>query len=154
MKNTAISNIKIQHILSSLSLSHAGIYLRDGPFTFDVGIVNLHPTKTMHASLEVYSSVFKITKEIKKFELHTNLFDEFSITESKDELEEILGLSDITFKHLQNEMIGPRIFKAFKKLASEKTQSDGYIILLMGYGRSPFQNFLGLYLVYMKMIIN
>ena len=36
-KNEAMSNIRIQQILSSLSSSDVGIYLRDGLFTTDVG---------------------------------------------------------------------------------------------------------------------
>ena len=47
-KNKATSNIKIQNILSSLSLNDVGIYLRDGPFKSDIGIVNLHPSKGTH----------------------------------------------------------------------------------------------------------
>ena len=45
LKNKATSNIKIQQVLSSLSLNDVGIYLRDGPFKSDIGIVNLHPSK-------------------------------------------------------------------------------------------------------------
>ena len=48
LKNKAISNIKIQQILSSLVLTDVGIYLRDGPFSSDIGIVNLHPSKGTH----------------------------------------------------------------------------------------------------------
>ena len=48
LKNEATSNIKIQNILSSLSLNDVGIYLRDGPFSSDIGIVNLHPSKGTH----------------------------------------------------------------------------------------------------------
>ena len=44
LKNKATSNIKNQHVLSSLSLDDVGIYSRDGPFEFDIGIVNLHPS--------------------------------------------------------------------------------------------------------------
>ena len=46
LKNKATSNIEKQNILSSLSLNDVGIYLRDGPFKSDIGIVNLHPSKT------------------------------------------------------------------------------------------------------------
>ena len=35
--------------------------------------------------LEVYSSNFKLTEENTKFELYTDLFDEFSFTKMKDE---------------------------------------------------------------------
>ena len=48
MRNKAPSNIKIQQVLSSLSLNDVGIYLRDGPFESDIGIVNLHPSKGTH----------------------------------------------------------------------------------------------------------
>ena len=45
LKNKATSNIKIQQVLSSLSLDDVGIYLGDGPFEYHIGIVNLHPSK-------------------------------------------------------------------------------------------------------------
>ena len=48
LRNKATSNIKIQQIFSSLSLNDVGVYLRDGPFGSDVGIVNLHPSKGTH----------------------------------------------------------------------------------------------------------
>ena len=48
LKNKATSNEKIQQVLSSLTLNDVGIYLRDGPFKPDIGIVNLHPSKGTH----------------------------------------------------------------------------------------------------------
>ena len=48
LKNKATSNIKIQQVLSSLFLNDVGIYLRDGPFLADIGVVNLHPSKGTH----------------------------------------------------------------------------------------------------------
>ena len=48
LKNEATSNIKIQQVLSSLSLNDVGIYLRDGPFKSDIGIVNLHQFRGNH----------------------------------------------------------------------------------------------------------
>ena len=48
LRNKATSSIKIQHVLSSLSLNAVGIYLRYGPFKSDIGIVNLHPSKGTH----------------------------------------------------------------------------------------------------------
>ena len=38
----------MQQILFSLSLSDAKICLGDDPFKFDIGNVNLHPTKGAH----------------------------------------------------------------------------------------------------------
>ena len=48
LKNKETSNIKIQNVLSSLSLDGVGIHLRDGPFKSDVGVVSLHPSKGTH----------------------------------------------------------------------------------------------------------
>ena len=48
LKNKATSNVKIQQVLSSLSLNDVGIYLRDGPFKSDIGIVDLHPFRGSH----------------------------------------------------------------------------------------------------------
>ena len=45
LKNKATSNIKKQQVLSSLFFNDVGIYLRDGPFESDSGVVNLHPSK-------------------------------------------------------------------------------------------------------------
>ena len=48
LKNKATSNIKIQQVLNSIGLNNVGIYLRDGPFSKDIGIVNLHHFKGTH----------------------------------------------------------------------------------------------------------
>ena len=48
IKNEATSNIKIQQVLSFLSLNDVAIYLRDGPFSTTIGIVNIHPSKGTH----------------------------------------------------------------------------------------------------------
>ena len=48
LKNKATSNIKIQQVLNSIGLNNVGIYLRDGLFESDIGIVNLHPLKGTH----------------------------------------------------------------------------------------------------------
>ena len=91
--------------------------------------------------LEVYNSIFNITKENNKFELYTDTFDEFSFLELKDELEEILNIPNITDSHLEDETLAPRIAETYRNLRSDKSSHDGYIILLMGYARSPFRDF-------------
>ena len=48
LRNKAISNIKLQQVLSSLSLNEVGIYLPDGPFLGDMGVVTLHRSKGTH----------------------------------------------------------------------------------------------------------
>ena len=91
--------------------------------------------------LEVYNSIFNITKQNKKFELHTDTFDEFSFEELKDEVEEILNIPEITNSHLEDETLAPRIAETYWKLRSDKSSHDGYIIFLMGYARLLFRDF-------------
>ena len=86
--------------------------------------------------LEVYKSIFTINTKNNKFELYTDTFDKLSF-----EREEVLNISDITLHHLQHEKIGPCIIQAYRKLRSEKSSTDGYIILFMGYARSPLRDF-------------
>ena len=60
--------------------------------------------------LEVNNS-FLITEENSKFEISRDTSDEFSFTELKDEVEEILNIGDITRKHLQDDKVGPLMIK-------------------------------------------
>ena len=92
-------------------------------------------------SLEVYNSVFNTNTTNKKFEFDTDNFDEFSFEEIKDELEKIFNISDSTPYHLHHEKTGPRIIEAYKKLNFEKSSTDGYFMILVGYARSPFRDF-------------
>ena len=49
LKNKATSNIKIYEVLKKIGLdSKVGIYLRDGPFSSDIGVVNLHQLRGSH----------------------------------------------------------------------------------------------------------
>ena len=49
LKNKATTNIKLYEVLKNIRLdTKVGIYLRDGPFSSDLGIVNLHPSKGTH----------------------------------------------------------------------------------------------------------
>ena len=91
--------------------------------------------------LEVYNSISNITKEDNKFELYTDAFDEFSFEELKDDVEEILNIPEITDDHLEEDILAPRIAETYRKLRSDKSSHDGYIILLMGYARSLFRDF-------------
>ena len=96
-------------------------------------------------SLEVYISIFNKNPTNIKSELFTNTFDKLSFAELKDELKEILNISDINSYHLQHEIIGPRIIETYQKLHSEKVSTDGYIILLLGYARPPMRDFEGFF---------
>ena len=91
--------------------------------------------------LEVYNSIFNITEKNNKFELYRDSSNKFGFLELKDELEEILNIPRISQKHLLDDEIGPRIIDEFHKLSHEKINSDGYMILLLGYSRSLFRDF-------------
>ena len=46
----------------------------------------------------------------------------------------------ILHRNTFNKKTGPRIIKAYKKLESDKSSTDGYLILLLGHARSPFRD--------------
>ena len=87
LKNKATSNIKIQQILSSLSLNDVGIYLRDGVFKSGIGIVNLHPSKGTHWVCYINEDYFDSygcvpPKKLSKFIIKRNghcLYSEYQI---------------------------------------------------------------------------
>ena len=87
LKNKATSIIKIHQVLSSLSLNEAWIYLRDGPFESDIGIVNLHPSKGTHWVCYVNENYFDsfgvvCPKKLSKFIIKRNgycLYSEYQI---------------------------------------------------------------------------
>ena len=45
LKSKATSNIKIYQVLCSIGLDNVGIFLGDGLFSSDIGMVSLHPSK-------------------------------------------------------------------------------------------------------------
>ena len=92
-------------------------------------------------NLEVYNSIFIITEENNKFELYRDTSAKFGFLELKDELEDIVNIPHITNEHLDDEIIGPRIFDEYIKLSNEKKNSDGYMILLLGYSASSIRDF-------------
>ena len=87
LKSKATSNIKIQQVLSSLFLNDVGIYLRDGPFKTDIGIVKLHPSKGTHWTCYVNENYFDSygcapPKKLSKFIIKQNgycLYSEYQI---------------------------------------------------------------------------
>ena len=91
--------------------------------------------------LEIFNTFFNITEDANKFVLYTDTFDDFSFEKLKNELEEILSISDITPSQLQHEVMGPRIIEDHNKLILETSNTDGSVILIMGYARSPFRDF-------------
>ena len=84
---------------------------------------------------EVYNSIFNITEENNKFDIYRDSSNKFGFLELKYELEEIVNISHITNEHLNDEVLGPRIIDAYIKLSSEKKNTDGYMLILVGYSR-------------------
>ena len=86
-KNKATSNIKIQKVLSSIGLDNVNSYLRDGLFSSDIGIVNLHPSKGTHWVCYINQNYFDSygcspPKKLSKFIIKRNgycLYSEYQI---------------------------------------------------------------------------
>ena len=83
LKNKATSNIKIQKVLTSIGLDNINIYLRDGPFSSDIGIVNLHPSKGTHWVCYINENYFDsygcvCPKKLSKFIIKRNGYCLFS----------------------------------------------------------------------------
>ena len=87
LQNKSTSNTKIQQVLSSLGLNDVGIYLRDGVFKSDIGIVNLHPSKGTHWVCYINENYFDSygcapPKKLSKFIIKRNgycLYSEYQI---------------------------------------------------------------------------
>ena len=87
LKDKATSNIKIYQVLDSIGLNSVRIYLRDGPFKSDIGIVNLHPSKGTHWVCYINENYFDSygcspPKKLSKFIIKRNgycLYSEYQI---------------------------------------------------------------------------
>ena len=87
LKNKATSNIKIRQVLISIGLNNIEIYLRNGPFSSDTGIVNLHPSKGSHWVAYINENYFDSygcvsPKKLSKFIIKRNefcLYSEYQI---------------------------------------------------------------------------
>ena len=79
--------MEINRVLSSLSLNDVGIYLKDGSFESDIGIVNLHPSKGTHWVVYINEHYFDSygsapPKKLSKFIIKRNefcLYSEYQI---------------------------------------------------------------------------
>ena len=78
LKNKAISNIKLNEVLKKIGLdSKKRIYVRDGPFLTNIGIVNSHPSKGTHWVCYVIENYFNsygyvCPKELSRFIIKGN----------------------------------------------------------------------------------
>ena len=70
--------------------------------------------------LEIHDSIFNITAENNQFVLYKDPFDsDFSLTELKDKIGEVLGLSDKSPEELERETFGLYIIETCRKLTTE-----------------------------------
>ena len=80
LKNKATSNIKVYEVLKNMGLdTRVGIYLRDGPFLSEIGIVNLHTSKGTHwvsYKNEIYFDSYRVVcqKKLAKFIIKQNSY--------------------------------------------------------------------------------
>ena len=92
-------------------------------------------------NLEVYSSIFKITEENTKFELH-KFPDEKSggvtYEKVKNEIEKDLDIEDITAADLHDEIIGPIIIEEYKEQVTKGMKDEQYVKILTIYTSSAF----------------
>ena len=75
---------------------------------------------------ELYNSIFNITEENNKFQFYTDHLDsEFSFTEMKDKIAELLDLSYITPEDLEHKTQGPDFIETYRELSIKESPTDG-----------------------------
>ena len=88
LRNKATSNIKIYEVLKNIRLdTKVGIYVRNGPFSSNIGIFNLHPSKGAHWVCYINENCFDSygcspPKKLFKFVIKRNsycLYSEYKI---------------------------------------------------------------------------
>ena len=94
--------------------------------------------------LEVYNSIFNITKENNKVKLY-KFPDEkaggITYTKVRDEIERDLDISDITDVDLQDDIIAPIIIKEYREQVTKRMKDGGYMNIIARYTNSVFQDF-------------
>ena len=91
-------------------------------------------------SLGVYN-LFKTRTENYKFDFVTDFFHEFSFTEMKHEFAEKIPHISTFIDKVSKETACPHLVRTNQKLASEKAQTEGNYMILLGYARSSFRDF-------------
>ena len=79
LRNKATSNTKIRKVPTSIGVDNVNIYLRDGPFSSDMGLVSLHPSKGTHWVSYLNGNYFDSygcapPKKLSKFIINQNEF--------------------------------------------------------------------------------
>ena len=83
--------------------------------------------------LEVYNSIFNITKQNNKFELYKFPVKKrggISYIKVRNEIEKNLDIEDITAADLQDDIIAPNIIKEYNEQVTKRMNDDGYMNIL------------------------
>ena len=112
-------------------------------------------------SLEVHNSIFSKTKENIKFELYifpNSKIVGISYEKVRDEVEEDLGVTDVTAIDLQDELIGPNIIEEYREQVTKRMKNHKYMDISAGYTSSIFFKILRVIseqkLIWLKMILD
>ena len=93
--------------------------------------------------LEVYNSIFNITKQNNKIELYKlpdSKFGGISYEKIRDEIERDLDISDIIATGLHDDIICPIIFEEYRNQVTKRMKDDKYMGILSIYVNSVFQD--------------
>ena len=80
--------------------------------------------------LEVYISIFNITEENNRFELHKFPDEKAGVVtceKVRDEIEKDLDIEDITAADLQDEIVGPIIIEEYKEQVTKRMNDEQYM---------------------------
>ena len=94
--------------------------------------------------LEVYNSIFNITKENNKLDLYKFLDEKdggISYIKVRDDIERELHISDITPTDLQDDIIASIIIEECKEQVTKRMKNEQYMKIAVGYVSSVFQDF-------------
>ena len=95
-------------------------------------------------SLEVYTSIFNITKEKNTFQFYKLPVEKsggVSYEKIRIEVERDLDIRDITATDLQDEIIAPIIIKEYREQVTKRMKDVKYMLILSMYVDSIFQDF-------------
>ena len=94
--------------------------------------------------LDVYNSVFNITEESNKVKLYQNPDGKnvsVSYEKVRDDIERDLDISDFRATDLQDDKIGPVVFKEYREQVTKRMKDDKYMRILAICVSSIFQDF-------------
>ena len=94
--------------------------------------------------LEVYNSIFNITKQNNKLKLYSFPNEKsggVTYEKVRNEIERDLDISDITATDLQDDITAPIFIEEYRKQVAERMKDGQYLNILARYTSSVFQDF-------------